>query len=133
MSGRVLAAPSPACCSVAAGLSGPVSGLAGPGVAWHALLLRPDGYRDGAGGSGLPHDGGGGGSLPLGLDAAAPVAQIFSPLFLASWWCSQRDGVGGGATMMAHGWAVVWLVGSDWLVGFGVREKSSPVRPAPMR
>ena len=84
MRGRVLAAPSPACCSVAAGLSGPVSGLAGPGVAWHALLLRPDGYRDGAGGTGLPHDGGGGGSLPLGVDVAAPVVVSFSPILLAS-------------------------------------------------
>ena len=84
MSGRVLAAPSPACCSVAAGLSGPVSGLAGPGVAWHALLPRPDGYRDGAGGAGLPHNSGGGGSLPLGIGVAAPVVVSFSLVLLAS-------------------------------------------------
>ena len=89
MSGRVLAAPSPACCSVAAGLSGPVSGLAGPGVAWYAPLPCPDGYRDGAGGSGLPHDGGGGGSLPFGFGVASPSAGRFSPVLLASCWCSQ--------------------------------------------
>ena len=88
MSGRVLAAPSPAYYSVAAGLSRPVSGLAEPGMPWHALLPRPDGYRDGAGGSGIPHDSGGGGSLPLDIGVAAPVVVSFSPVLLASWWCS---------------------------------------------
>nr|XP_020180583.1 myosin heavy chain IB-like [Aegilops tauschii subsp. strangulata] len=50
-------------------------GLAGPGVAWYGLLLRPDSDRDGAGGTGLLHNGGGGGSLPRGYGAAAPVDQ----------------------------------------------------------
>ena len=56
------------------------------------IFLAPtdkDGYRDGAGGSALPYDGGGGGSLPFGFGAASPSAGRFSPVLLASCWCSQ--------------------------------------------
>uniref|UniRef100_M8AUB2 F-box domain-containing protein n=1 Tax=Aegilops tauschii TaxID=37682 RepID=M8AUB2_AEGTA len=49
---------------------------------------RLGGVHLGDGGTGLPHDGGGGGSLPLGIGVAAPVVVSFSPALLASWWCS---------------------------------------------
>ena len=86
MGGWMLAALVPPCCSVAGGALRAQIGLAGPGVAWYALLLRPDGDRDGAGDSGFPHDGSGGSSSRV-----APVLLLLSPraslsILLASWW-----------------------------------------------
>ena len=97
-----------------AGLSGPDSGLAGPGVAWFALLLRPNGDHDGAEGTSLLHDGGGGGPSRAAMALLLPSTNAssprsFGPVVVVSvrrrgWRCDR-----GGACW----WAASWLVGSD--------------------
>ncbi|XBI24754.1 hypothetical protein VPH35_049815 [Triticum aestivum] len=54
------------------GFAGPI--WAWPGQEWPSmpLLPRPNDDRDGVGGTGLPHNGSGGGSLPRGSSVVAP-------------------------------------------------------------
>ena len=76
MGGWMLAALVLPCCSVAGGALRARFGSGRARAAWYALLLRPDGDRDGAGDSVLLHDSGGGSSLPRGSGAAAPALSL---------------------------------------------------------
>lgn len=71
------------------GLSGHVSGLAGPGVAWYALLSCLVSGRGGAGGMGLLHACGGGGAPPARFRCYCSIIWRSSPVSFASCWCSQ--------------------------------------------